>query len=179
MKKYIYFAPPIVLLALFIVYYLHFRTGYDLKLQEKAASEQREKEEKVRIENEQRKKAVDEALASQERHKKEKAEREAFLEKRREDRQAALDARDKSLSDRIKYRDKVEKLTKDVATVKDEVTKLEQDEELLRAQIVFFQAYVQKAEVNSNSLTAVLEKIQKADDARAAALKAAAAKNRS
>ena len=178
-KKYIYFAPPLVALVLFIAYYLHFRTGYDLEQEQVAVAAQRAKEETVRAQNEQRKKAVDEALASQEKHKADKAARDAFLAKRQEERQAALDAREKSLSDLIKFRDKAEKLRKDVATVKEEITKIQQDEELLKAQVVFFQAYVQKAEVNDKGLTAVLEKIQKADDARAAAIKAAAAAKKS
>jgi ABC-type Na+ efflux pump permease subunit len=178
-KKYIYFAPPLVALVLFIAYYLHFRTGYDQEQEQVAVAAQRAKEETVREQNAQRKKAVDEALASQAKHKADKEARDAFLVKRQEERQAALDAREKSLSDLIKFREKAEKLRKDVTTVKEEITKIQQDEELLKAQVVFFQAYVQKAEVNDKALTAVLEKIQKADDARAAAIKAAAAAKKS
>ncbi|MGD1030948.1 MAG: hypothetical protein ABSA05_07385 [Opitutaceae bacterium] len=178
-RKYIYFAPPIVALVLFIVFDQHFLTGYNQRQEEVAQAAQREKEETVRTQNEMRKKAVDEALASQKRHQDEKAAREAFLAKRQEDRQNAIDARDKSFSDLIKFRDRVEKLNKDVTNVKEQITKIQQDEDLLRAQVVFFQAYVQKAETNDASLTAVLEKIQKADDARAAAAKAAAAAKKS
>ena len=174
-KKYIYFAPPIVALVLFVAYYLHFRTGYDAQQEQVALAAQHDKEEAVRVQNEQRKKAVDEALASQERHRQDKKAREEFLAKRQEERQTSLDSRDKSFADLVKFRERVEKLTKDVATIKDEITKLEQDEDLLRAQALFFRAYVEKAQVNDKSLTAVLDKIQKADDAHIAAVKAAAA----
>jgi hypothetical protein len=174
-KKYIFVIPPIVALVLFFFYYEHYQTGFIQKQQAIAAAAQKAREDQVNLENAQRKKAVDEALASQQRHKEEKAAKEAMLAKRQEDRQNALDAREKSISDLIKFRERVDRLTKDVATVKEQITKVEQDEDLLRAQVVFFQGYVKTAEAHDADLTTVLEKIQKADDARAAAKAAAAA----
>jgi hypothetical protein len=174
-KKYIYFAPPIVALALFVVYYMHFLTGYNLKQEQVVAAARKEKEETVRLQNEQRKKAVDEAVAASERHKKEKAEKDAIAAKRAEDMQNASQAREKALSDLIKYRERVAVLKKDVATIKEEIAKIEQEEGLYKGQATFLEDYVAKAQANSADLDKVLEKIKAADEAKAAAARAAAA----
>jgi hypothetical protein len=174
-KKHIYIAVPLLALVLFAAYYWNFSIGYDHHQDEIAAQARRERDEAIREQNRQREKAVQMALAEQDKRKQDRLAKEAEETKRKDERQAAYQARDQAALTLAQNRDKAERLEKEVAVTKEQIAKIEQDEKFLRADKTNIEEYVRKAQENVRDLTAVLDKIAKADAANIAARAAAAA----
>lgn len=176
-KSYLYFLVPLVLTAIFAVYYWQYASGYDARL---AAIDQKKKEErqqKLDEEAKAREKAIKDALALAEKRKAEKKAKEEQEAKEAAARELAIQERNKAQQDARKYADQVKRLQKDVQDNKDEIAKTEEDKKQLVEEQGFLRDYVKKAEVNVQSLQGVLEKIDAADKARAAAEAAAAKKS--
>ena len=68
MKK-LYILGPVIALAIFVVYYLNFARQYEAQEQDKIAAVKKERDDAQRKEIEDRKKAVEDALAMQEQRK--------------------------------------------------------------------------------------------------------------
>ena len=167
-KSQVYIIVPLVALVCFIAYYLSFSREYDRKQMEKAAAIQKDKDDKLQEQNRMRLRAVQEALAQQERRKADKAAKDAAEQKKREDRQLAYQNRDKAQIGISKWRERYERLSKDVSDTKEQIAKINRDKDTLVEQKAFLNRLAEQTEVNVKSLTVVLEKIQKADDAMAA-----------
>jgi hypothetical protein len=176
-KSYLYFVVPLVLTAIFGVYYWQYSSGYEERL---AAAEKRETDKLNQKRNDEakaREKAIADAVALAEKRKKEKAEREAQEAKEAAEREAAIQQRNKAQLDERKFTDQVKRLQKDVTDAKEQLTKIEQDKKELQQEQAFLQEFVKQADANTQALTGVLEKIDAADRARAEAERAA--KNKS
>ena len=176
-KSYIYFLVPLIGLIGFGALYWNFSQGYEAKIAEKARLVRVAKEEKLKTEAENRKKAIEDAIEAQERRKAEKAAKEAKEQANQEARQLALEARDKANRDQLKLAQQIERLEKDVKVEEAAIAKLEEDRKRAADEEQFLKTYVKQAEANTKSLTEVLEKINAADAARAAA-EALAAKSK-
>ena len=176
-KSYIYFLVPLIGLIAFGALYWNFSQGYEAKIAEKARLVRVAKEEKLKTEAENRKKAIEDAIEAQERRKAEKAAKEAKEQANQEARQLALEARDKANRDQLKLAQQIERLEKDVKVEEAAIAKLEEDRKRAADEEQFLKTYVKQAEANTKSLTEVLEKINAADAARAAA-EALAAKSK-
>lgn len=176
-KSYIYFLVPLIGLIAFGAVYWNFSQGYEAKIAEKARLVRVAKEEKLKAEAQNREKAIKDAIAAQDRRKAEKAEKEAKEKADQEARQLALEARDKANRDQLKLAQQIERLEKDIKVEKEAIAKLEEDRKRAADEEQFLKTYVKQAEANTKSLTEVLDKINAADAARAAA-EALAAKSK-
>ncbi len=178
-KSYLYFLVPVVLTALFAVYYWQYASGYDARLAKIEQTKKEERDKKLADEAKAREKAIADAVKLAEKRKAEKKAREDQEAKEAAAREIAIQERNKAQQDSRKYLDQVKRLQKDVTDNKDEITKIEDDKKQLVEEAAFLRDYVTKAETNTQSLTGVLEKIDAADKARADAERAAAAAKKS
>jgi ABC-type multidrug transport system fused ATPase/permease subunit len=176
-KSKIYFIVPIIALAAFFAYYLQFSSEYEAKQAAVVAKDKAVKAEKIRVENELKEKAVDEAIEQQKVRKLERLEREAKEQKQKDDREYAKLGAEKADQEQQKLQRQAEKLTHDVAAVKAEIEKIQADTKRSVEEEDFLKEYVAKAMANQAHLTQVLQKIVDADAAavRAAAIAAAEA----
>ncbi|PTY07891.1 hypothetical protein DB347_06590 [Opitutaceae bacterium EW11] len=176
MKK-LYFIGPIAALGLFAAYTLQFNKAYDAREAQKAAEARIAKEAKLKSEAEARKRALEDAVASQQKLKKERADKEAEETRRKESRQAAIDARDRSLREQERLSRQLDRLKKDVKTEQDAIAKLEASIKYNRDEKTFFNEFVAKAQKNAAAYTELLTKIDAAEAARLAAAAEASKKN--
>lgn len=172
-KSYLYFLVPIVCTAIFAVFYTRYASTYEERIAKMEEAKRLERQHKLEEEANQRKKAIDDAVKATEKRKQEKAEREAREAKERDDRDRAAQERNKAREESRKFAEQVKRLQKDIAENKEEIAKIEQDKKELVEEQVFLKQYVKEAEANTQALTAVMEKIEAADKARAEAERAA------
>lgn len=174
MKK-AYVILPTLLMLIFFGFWWNFKSDYEA--QQAAEKEQKRLEKIAKLEKEamDRKKAIEDALASQEVRKKEKAERDAKLQADREQRQADIEARRQADREQQKLARQVTRLQADVYEEKQLLEDLEEQKRVLIAEEAFLLEYVAKANKNEESVTKVILRIQAADAARAKAVAAAAA----
>lgn len=168
MKK-IYYIGPIAALAVFAAYTWHFNQEFDLKEAEKANQARIVREAKLKAEAEARKKAIDDAVATQQRLKKERLDKEAEEAAKKEARQAAIDARDRSYREQEKLVRQVERVKKDVRTEQEAIAKIEASIKYSEGEKAFEHEFIKKAQQNLAGLTEILTKIDAAETARAAA----------
>jgi colicin import membrane protein len=171
----VYFLFPILGLAIFIPFYWNFAANYDRRQEERAEAVQAEKRAALEKENQQRQKAIAEAVADEARRKAEAAAKAAAEQKREDERQASQERLARDVRESTRLQDQIDELQNDVKVAKDAIDKIEQDEKVQRQNEAFLTKYVVKAQSNVQDLTDVLQKIADAD-ARAAAAAAAAAK---
>jgi hypothetical protein len=174
-KSYLYFLAPLIGLAAFGVVYWKYSSGYEARMDLMNKTQQEARDAKIKIDNESKKAAVEQALVAQEARKKAKAAKEAKEQQERDDRDRAVQARAKAKEDARKLVDTVARLKKEVADNKKEIEEHEADKKRLVDEAAFLRDYVKKAESNRQSLSLVMEKIEAADRAAEAAAKAAAA----
>src|SRR5690606_3392913 len=125
-KSYIYFLVPLIGLIAFGALYWNFSQGYEAKIAEKARLVRVAKEDKLKAEAENRKKAIEDAIEAQERRKVEKAAKEAKEQANQEARQLALEAREKANRDQLKLVQQIERLEKDIKVEEAAIAKLEE-----------------------------------------------------
>ena len=177
-KSYLYFLVPVVCTAIFAVFYSHYASLYDAKLAQMAENQRHERDAKLEAEAKAREKAVQEAIVLANKRKAEIAAKKAKAEKEQEHFELAQQQLSKAQEDARRFEEKVTSLKKDVQDNKDQIAKIQQDQKGLQEEQTFLREYVKKAEANAQYLTSVMEKIELADKARAAA-EAAAKKNKS
>jgi colicin import membrane protein len=168
-KTYVYFIAPLVFTAIFAVFYVSYAKDYNARLAKMEENKQLERKKKLDEEAKAREKAIADAVAQTEKRKKEKAEKEAREQQERDRRELAAQELRKAQEDSRKYEDQLKRLQKDIDENKDAIAKINEDKKQLVEQEKFLRDYVQKAEANTQSLTGVMEKIDAADKARAAA----------
>jgi hypothetical protein len=173
-KNYIYFLAPVGALIIFTAVYMNFLSGYEKKEETRTLAIKQKKLEKIKADDEATKLAYDQAIAAQALRKKEKEAKEAKDQSDRDARQLAEDNRAQARRDEEKLAEKARSLAKDVDAVKKEIAELDDNKKKAGDEEAFLRVYVKQAEANRTSLMAVLDQIQKADDAAAAAAKAAA-----
>jgi len=176
-KKYIYMLVPLCGVILFSLFYIPFAKHYDDLQAQKHQEEIKAKNAKAEAEAEARRQAILDATASAERHKR---EREAKLA-REKAQQDALDAavadRQKAHNDKQKYSDEVDKLQKEIKAEKQAIAELERNKQDALKEQAFLKSYVQQAEINRKNILSLLDKLDAADKARAAAEAAKKANN--
>ena len=172
-KSYLYFIAPILGVIIFAAVYWQYASTHEAKLEAAAKQRRIEREQKIAKENELKKEAVTAALKAQEERKKAKAEKEARDAKEKEDREKAIQARSKAREDSRKFADQVVRLKKEIDDNKKEIADIEADKKRSTDEMAFLREYVKKAEANTQSLRAVLDRIEAADKAAADAAKAA------
>lgn len=175
----VYYIAPIVALALFAAYTWNFNKGYEQKEAVKAAQVREVREAKLKTEAEARKKAMEDAVASQQRIKQERLEKEADEVRKKEARQASIDARDRSYREQEKQARQAERIKKDIRTEQEAVAKLDGSIKYAQGEKTFEAEFIKKAEQNVASLTDILTKIDAAEAARAAAAAQPATKSKS
>jgi hypothetical protein len=167
---------PLLALALFTPYYLHFSSHFDEMKQQEADRERQARADKIEADNKLKAKAIEEANIAADQRKKDRERKEEEKAREEEEEENLMQARDHARQDVFRAHDKVGQLTRDVATIQDEIKKVEDDEARLRQERGFLVDYVSKTEQNRQSLSAVLDKIAAADAAARAALEAASKK---
>jgi len=177
-KTKVYSIIPILVLLAFFAYYVKFTSEYDAKQAAIVAHDKEVKAEKIRLENIDKEKAVEDAIAAQKVRAAARLAREARDQKQQhDDRENATLNAGKADQEQQKLQRQVEKLTQDVKAAKAEIDKIKADTKRSVDEEAFLKGYVAKAEENQAQLTQVLQKIVDADAAiaKAAALAAAEA----
>jgi len=177
MKK-IYFIGPIAAFAAFAAYTMHFNKEYEAHEAEVVLEAKIAREAKLKIEADARKKAIDDAMASQARLKKERTEKEAEELRKKETRQAAIDTRDRNFREQEKLGRQIERIKKDVKLEQDALAKLDGSIKFNNAEKAFHAQFIEKARKNIVYLTDLLTKIDAVEGAHASAA-AATPKNES
>jgi len=177
MKK-IYFIGPIATFAVFAAYTMHFNKEYEAHEAQVALEAKTVREAKLKVEADARKKANEEAMASQARLKKERLDKEAEELRKKEARQAAIDARDRNFREQEKLARQVERIKKDIKVEQDALAKLDGSIKFNNAEKAFHGQFIEKAKQNITYLTDLLTKIDAVEVAHASAA-AAAPKNES
>jgi colicin import membrane protein len=174
-KKYVYFVAPLAGLAVFTGVYLNYAGEYQARLDNAAVAQRKAREEKIISENILKRKAVDEAIAAQNVRKKAKADKEARDLEARDRRERAQIAMATARDVATRKIAELRRLEKQVQDNKKEIAKLEVEKKSHMDEQSFIRLYVKKAEANQKQLMAVLQKIEAADRAHEAAVRAAAA----
>ena len=171
----VYIFVPLLALAGFSFLYMGFAKEYELAAAAKIEDAKEARRQEILQEAADRKKAIDEALALNEVRKAEREAKEAKELAEKEARFAAEQALDVARSDRNKFSNQVKTLKDDIEVVQKEIAEIQEDKKVSEGEIAFLQTYVTAAQKNKASLQAVLQRINEADAARAAAEAAAAA----
>jgi len=173
-KSYVYFAAPLVGVAIFAAVYWQYAAGYEEKLANMEKQRLEAKAAKTHEENLAKRKAIEDALRQQEERKKAKAEKEAREAKEKEERELAVQARVKVREEARKFQEQVTRLKKEVEENKKEIAKIDEEKKRASDEEKFQKQYVAKAQANTKGLQQVIERIDAADKAADAAAKAAA-----
>jgi hypothetical protein len=176
-KSNIYFIVPILVLLAFFAYYLKFTSEYDAKQAAVVARDKAVKAEKIRLENVDKEKAVEDAIAAQKVRHAAVLAREARDQKQKDDRENASLNAGKADQEQQKLQRQVEKLTQDVKAAKAEIERIQGETKRSVEEEDFLKGFVTKAQENQARLSQVIQKIADADaaTAKAAALAAAEA----
>jgi membrane protein involved in colicin uptake len=167
---------PLVGLLVFGAFYWNFNQGYVEREKEKVRQVQREKDDRIRLDLERRRKAIEDATkAQEERHlvrvakeKKEQEDNDART-KLLERQQHAFDEVNRHL------RPQLDRVKSDADAVKGEIAQLELQKKQFVDEETFIRKYTRQAEANMKTYYDLLDKIKAAEDAHALAEAAAKA----
>lgn len=173
MKK-VYFLAPAIALAVFYYFYSTAKTHYDAEAVAKVQQEKQDNIDRLKQEAKDREAAIKEALALNATRKAEKAAKAAAELARKETRQAATDSLDLANSERKRLKERLSSLERDIQGVEGDIGKLESEHKRLTDEATFLRSFVSVAQNNEKAFAAVIQDIQKAEKAHAAALIAAA-----
>lgn len=177
MKK-IYFIGPIAAFVAFAAYTMHFNTEYEAHEAQVALEAKTVRDAKLKAEADSRKKAIDEAMASQARLKKERTDKEAEEQRKKDARVAAVETRDRNFREQEKLSRQIERIKKDIKLEQDALAKLDGSIKFNNAEKSFHAQFIEKARQNIVYLTDLLNKIESVEVAHASAA-AATPKNES
>lgn len=169
-----YFIIPTLAMLIFFGYWWSFNSDYQAKQAAKKEVARLEKIAELEQEALNRKKAIEDALASQEVRRAERAEREAKRQAQREQRQADIEARRQADREKQKLARQLSRLKGDVYDEKAKLATLEEKMRVLKGEEAFLRDYVSLARNNEDDVTKVIQRITAADAARAKAVAAAA-----
>ncbi len=174
MKK-VYFLAPAIAMAIFFYFYMDFAKEYEAAKVAKVEMAKQERRDQMIQEAEDRKKAIEEAVALNAERKAAREAKDAQDLAKKEARQQAVEARDLADSERRRLADKVAELEKDIAGVQEAIEKSKVEKQRLADESEFLRGFVAIAESNEQKFQAVIQDIRQAEAAHAAALVAAAA----
>ncbi|MBW7893530.1 MAG: hypothetical protein H3C27_00325 [Opitutaceae bacterium] len=174
MKK-VYVLFPVIAMLIFFGIWWNYNAKYEAAKAEKARLAREARDAKLIAEAEERKLAIQMAVAAAEARKQERDAKNAQQQAEKEARQQAKEASDKAYRDKEKLARQKERLIKDVETERETIAKLEERKGILLSEETFLRQYVRMAESNQQGLQHVMEKINAADVARAKAEADAAA----
>lgn len=176
----VYLILPLIGLLIFGGIYMNFSQSHEAKLAAIKTKEVEAKKEKIRKQEDDRKKAVAAALETSKIRTEENARKKQIEEDKKNAREAAEDKRLRANSDKNKLTDQARRLKKDLEDVQDEIKKTELAKKTLIDEQAFLKTYVKQAESNVKYYYDLLDKITLAEKARAkAAADAAAAAKKS
>jgi hypothetical protein len=164
-KSYLYFVAPLLGVAVFFGFYWKASKEYEAIEAGLVAKTRREKDEKLRQEQANRNKAVQDALAAQEARKIERTKKQIQDEKEKEERERAVQARNRAGREADKIEGQVKRLEKEITAEKVELAKIEEEKKRLSSEQTFLKEYVKIAEANTKNYAAVLDKVDAADKA--------------
>jgi len=174
MRK-VYVIPPVVGLLVFIAFYWNFAQGAALRAHEQELRDAEERKTRLIAQAEQKKKAVEDAIAAQQ---KRQAERDAAAKKKdAEDaaRAALMDKRNQAFEDVNKrLRPQLDRLKTDAEDIKADIAQLELQKKQYVDEETFLRTFVNKAQDNVKTYQDMLARIAAADKAHAEAEAAAA-----
>ncbi|MBI5382024.1 MAG: hypothetical protein HZA31_09015 [Opitutae bacterium] len=162
-----YVLVPLIAVILFGGYYYSFSTAYEKKELAQKAAEKEAHNAKLRKEAADREIAIKAAVEADKTRKEEKAKKEAKDKAEKEARAAAVEQRNKAQRDQGKLETQKFRLSKDVEALKEEIAKIEAEKVRAVSEAEFLKVYVKEAEANVKGLTAVLDKIESANRAKA------------
>jgi uncharacterized protein (DUF3084 family) len=169
----LYILIPVIGLAVFGVFYMNFTKSYEAKIAEAKVKADNERKEKAKRDVAAREEAIKAAIQAQEKRKLEREEKERAEEAKKKARQDAEDNRQRAFDDRKRTREQAERLKKDVEAVKADVAKLEEQRKSHLEEQKFLKDYVKQAEANVKYYYDLIDKLEAAEKAKAAAEAAA------
>ncbi len=175
MTKKIYILVPLIALAAFWFYYSGFAKEYEAIELQKIEDAKEVRRAQMLQEQEDRKIAIEAALALNAERKAEREAKEAQDLAEKEARQAARDARDVAYRDRNKFENQMDDLKRQIAEVKSKIEEVEATKKLLVDEEKHLLTFVAAADSNVTKLQRVLQQIEDADKAAKAAAALAAA----
>jgi hypothetical protein len=167
---------PLVGLLVFGAFYWNFDQGYKVLEHDKAVAAEQAKADRIRLDLERRKKAVEDAIKAQEDRKAVRAAKEK-KEQEENDARNALAERSQRAHEQV-FRQLIPQLDRQKAEadqVKGEISQLELQKKQFDDEATFLKTYTQQAETNVKTYYDLLATLQKAEEARAAAEAAAKA----
>jgi colicin import membrane protein len=170
-----YFIIPVIGLLIFSGFYFRFTSQYDERVKAELAKVELVKKERAAQDIKNREAAIKAAIDTQARRKLEREKKEAAEEAKRVARQEAEDQRQRTFDERNKLRDQVNRLKKDLEEVKAATAKVALEQKSHLEEEAFLKTYIVQAEKNQKYYSALLDKIDAAEKARADAAAAAAA----
>jgi len=171
----VYLIFPLIGLLIFGGFYISFDKTFVAKQEAIKAKAELERKAKAEQQIRDRETAIKAAVEASAIRAKERKEREAQDEAKKVARQQAEDHRQKTFDDRNKFRDQVFRLKRELTEVKEEEAKITEEKKQRESELAFLKTYVTQAESNQKYYYNLLDKIDAAEKAQAAAEKAAAA----
>jgi len=171
----VYFIIPLIGALIFGGFYYNFTSQYEARARVVAAKVEQERKDRAAQDIKNREAAIKAAIETQAKRKLEREKKEAAEEAKRVARQEAEDQRLRSFDERNKLRDQVARLKKDLEEVKAAIAKVAEEKKRHVDEEAFLKTYVTQAEANQKYYYTLLDKIDAAEKARAAAEAAAAA----
>jgi hypothetical protein len=161
---------PLIGLLVFGAFYWSFNQGYVEREKEKARQVQREKDERIKLDLERRRKAIEDATkAQEERH----AARIAKEKKEQEenDNRTKLVERQQHAFDEVNrhLRPQLDRVKSEADSIKGEISQLELQKKQFVDEETFIRKYTRQAEANLKTYYDMLDKIKAAEDAHALA----------
>lgn len=175
----LYILIPVIGCLLFGAYFWNFNAEYKAKQAEKVQKALEIAKERQKQEVADRQHAYEAAIKAQAQRKAEREERERIEEEKKKHRVDLEEKRERAFAERRKNREQVDRLKKEVAGVEEEIAKLELQKKTHLDEQAFLKTYVKQAEANVKSYYDLLDKIEAAEKARAAAEAAAKAAQKS
>lgn len=169
-----YFIAPILALGIFVAIFVSEKSKIDQKEHDKKAAALAIKKQKEAEEVEARNKAYADAIALTEKRKKEKEARDAEEAERKQFRQSLIDARDLAYGEQSRQAAQVKKIQDEIRAETEAIEKVRKELATYQKDIENQTAVVKKTQANQKYYEQVLAKIEAAEQARAAAEKAAA-----
>jgi colicin import membrane protein len=176
MKTYLIW--PVIGLLVFGAFYWNASKGFAEKAHQEEIRKQEEKKARMLRDAEVRKKAIEDAIAAQQVRAAARAAKEKIQEEEKKAHDALVDRRMRAFDDVNKrLRPQVERLKGDVEEIQAQIEKLNQEKKQYADEEAFLRTYVRQAEANVKTYLGLLDQLDAAEKARAAA--EAAAKKKS
>ncbi len=165
-----YIIGPLIGLLVWGIVYWNFDQGYKVREEQKAIQAAQEKADRIRLDLERRKKAIEDATKAQEERKAARLAKEQKEQQENDARNALLDRRQHAFDELNHHlRPQLDRQKGDADTVKNEIAQLELQKKQFVAEETGLREYIRVAEGNMKTYYDLLEKLKAAEDAKTAA----------